>query len=87
MSKTAVITARVDEDTLELVDRVAKAKGRSRAWFVANAVQRFAESEAEYLAFVQEGIDALDRGESIPHEEVMAELDEMIANFQAQCGK
>ncbi len=87
MSKTAVITARVDEDTLELVDRVAKAKGRSRAWFVANAVQRFAESEAEYLAFVQEGIDALDRGESIPHEEVMAELDAMIAEQQARCGK
>jgi predicted transcriptional regulator len=87
MSKSAVITARVDEGTLELVDRVAKAKGRSRAWFVANAVQRFAESEAEYLAFVQEGIDALDRGESIPHDEVMAELDEMIADFQARCAK
>jgi predicted transcriptional regulator len=87
MSKTAVITARVDEDTLELVDRVAKAKGRSRAWFVANAVQRFAESEAEYLAFVQEGIDALDRGESIPHEEVMAELDAVIAEQQARCAK
>ena len=85
MSKSAVITARVDEDTLRLVDRVAKAQGRTRAWFVANAVQRFAEAEAGYLAFVQEGIDALDRGDSVPHDEVMAELDGMIEDFQARC--
>ncbi len=87
MSKSAVITARVDEATLELVDRVAKAKGRSRAWFVANAVQRFAESEAEYLAFVQEGRDAIERGEFVTHEEVMAELDEMILRQRMRCAK
>ena len=87
MGKTSVITARVDEDTLELVDRVAKAKGRSRAWFVANAVQLFAESEAEYLAFVQEGRDAIARGDFVPHDEAMAELDQLIAQQRARCAK
>jgi predicted transcriptional regulator len=74
MSKSAVITARVDEETLALVDRVSKALNRSRAWFVARAVTEAAHQEAEFLAFVQEGIDAADRGELIPHEEVFARV-------------
>jgi predicted transcriptional regulator len=70
MSKTAVITARVDEETLALVDRVSKAHNRSRAWFVSRAITEAARKEAEFLAFVQEGIDAADRGELVPHDEV-----------------
>jgi predicted transcriptional regulator len=85
VSKSAVITARVDEETLELVDRVSKAQGRSRAWFAARAIADAARREAEFLAFVQEGIDAADRGALIPHEEVMAKLDAMIARHQARC--
>jgi len=70
MSKTAVITARVDDETLALVDRVSKAHNRSRAWFVARAVEEAARREAEFLAYLQEGIEAAERGELIPHEEV-----------------
>jgi len=81
---TSVITTRLDAETLALVDRVAKAQGRSRSWFAAQAIKRAAEAEAEYQAFVQEGIDSADRGELIPHEEVMAELDEMIARHRAR---
>ena len=74
MSKSAVITARVDEETLALVDRVSKAHNRSRAWFVARAVSEAARKEAEFLDFVQIGIDSADRGELIPHEEVFARI-------------
>ncbi|QPQ54190.1 ribbon-helix-helix protein, CopG family [Allosphingosinicella flava] len=74
MSNSAVISARVDADTLALVDKVSKAHGRSRAWFAARAIQKMAESEAEFLAFVQEGIDSADRGELIPHEEIFERL-------------
>lgn len=81
---SSVITTRLDPETLALVDRVAKAQGRSRSWFAAQAIKRAAEAEAEYQAFVQEGIDSADRGELIPHEEVMAELDEMIARHRAR---
>lgn len=85
MSKSAVITARIDPDTLDLVDRLAAAKGRSRADFAAEAIRRVAESEADMMAFVQVGIDAADRGELVPHAVVMAELDAMIAKHQARC--
>ena len=84
MSKTSVITARLDPETLELVDKVAKSHGRSRAWFAAHAIQRVAESEADFLAFVQVGIDAADRGELISHEDVTAELDAMLEKHRAR---
>src|SRR3546814_9120958 len=74
--RAAVITERVDPETLALIDKLVAAQGRSRAWFVAKAVQRAAEAEADFLAFVQEGIDAADRGELIPHEEVFREIHE-----------
>ena len=85
MSKSAVITARVDPETLALIDKVVASQGRSRSWFVANAVQRAAEYEADFLAFVQEGIDDIEAGRFIDHETVMKELDEMIAKHEARC--
>jgi predicted transcriptional regulator len=84
MSKSAVITARVDEEILALVDRVSKAHNRSRAWFVANAVTEAARKEAEFLAFVQDGIDSADRGELIPHGEV---FDRVKARRQRQAAE
>jgi len=81
---SSVITTRLDPETLALVDRVSKAQGRSRSWFAAQAIKRAAEAEAEFQAFVQVGVDSADRGELIPHEDVMAELDEMIARHRAR---
>ena len=81
---SSVITTRLDPETLALVDRVSKAQGRSRSWFAAQAIKRAAEAEAEYQAFVQVGIDAADRGELVPHEEVEKIIDEMIARHRAR---
>ena len=81
---SSVITARLDPETLALVDRVSKAQGRSRSWFAAQAIKRAAEAEAEYQAFVQVGADSADRGELVPHQEVMAELNRMIARHLAR---
>jgi predicted transcriptional regulator len=81
---SSVITARLDPETLALVDRVSKAQGRSRSWFAARAIKRAAEAEAEFQAFVQVGIDALDRGDVVPHEEVELLFDEMIARHRAR---
>lgn len=85
MSKSAVITARVDPETLALIDKIAAAQGRSRSWFAARAIQRAAEQEADFLAFVQEGIDDIEAGRFVDQEIVMEELDTMIAKHEAKC--
>lgn len=82
---TAVVTARVSSETLALIDRAATSRGRSRSWFVAEAVKRAAEAQAEFDAFVQEGIDAIERGDIVPHDAVMADLEARIAELQARC--
>lgn len=85
MSKTTVIAARIDEETMALVDQVSRAHNRSRAWFAARAITDAARREAVYLAALQQGADELDRGEFVEHEVVMAELDAMIAKHEARC--
>ena len=85
MNKPATITAHLDAETFAIVEELAAWQGRSIAEFAAEAIQRVAESQADYRAFLQEGIDSLDRGEGIPNDVVMAELDAMIARHEARC--
>lgn len=84
MTKPVVISARIDEATAALLDKVAAAQGRSRAWLVANAVKRMAEEEAAYMAYIQEGIDDIEAGRVHTHEEVMAWVADKRKELQAQ---
>lgn len=84
MSKTSVIATRIDAETLALVDRVSRANNRSRAWFAARAISEAARREADYLSFIQEGVDTADRGELVSHDEVAGEIGEMIARHRAR---
>ena len=71
MSKTAVVTARVDEATLAMLDSIAARQDRTRAWVVARALEVHARREAELLDFAQRGIDDLDAGRTITHDELI----------------
>jgi predicted transcriptional regulator len=71
--------------TAKILDRAAAIHGQTRSAYIARVIQDAVQREAEFMAFVQEGIDQLDRGEGIPHEVVMAELDEMIARHDERC--
>ncbi|AQR75013.1 CopG family ribbon-helix-helix protein [Sphingomonas sp. LM7] len=72
MTKSAVITARLDTDALAKLDQLSTMLDRSRAWIVAKAVQRYVDEELEFRAFVQQGVDAADRGELISQEDMEA---------------
>lgn len=71
MNKQTVISTRIDADTIALVDNLATAQGRSRAWLVAQAVREYAAREAEMLAFIEEG-------ERSAREEPTISADEML---------
>lgn len=83
MSKQSVISARVDAETLALVDEVAAAHGRSRAWIAAEAIHRYVEQERAFLAFVQVGVDAVERGDVIEEAEMQAWFDEKLSQLAA----
>lgn len=85
MTKHAVISARIDSETLELVDKIVAEQGRSRAWFVAQAVRHAAEQEARFAAFLQDGRDDIAAGRVKDHADVLAMMDDMIAGHEARC--
>jgi len=74
MSKTAVVTARLEEETLKALDALAESQERTRAWLVAKAVERYVEEETAFRAFLKQGEDAIDRGDYLTHEEMMADI-------------
>ncbi|WP_439569324.1 CopG family ribbon-helix-helix protein [Sphingopyxis sp.] len=85
MTKHSVISARIDAETLELVDKIVAEQGRSRAWFVAQAVRHAAEQEARFAAFIQEGRDDISAGRTVDHADVLKMMDDMIAGHEARC--
>jgi len=84
MSKQSVISARIDAETLALVDKIAAAQGRSRAWFVNKAVRDYVEQESAMLAFLQEGEDAIANGDYYTQEEMERWLAERQSGLAEQ---
>jgi predicted transcriptional regulator len=74
MSKTAVITTRIESEKLEALEALAKRLDRSRAWVVSEAINAYIAEQTEFLDFVQQGTDDLDNGRWIDHEDLAREI-------------
>lgn len=79
MSKTSVITARVTQDIAASLDALAARVERSRAWLIAQAIEEYVKDYTEFLDFIKEGEDAIDRGDFYTQEEMEAWFAEKIA--------
>lgn len=79
MNAPASITAPLDPATLAMVEDLAKARGISGEQFAAEAIRKVAEHDAELRAFIQDGIDSLDREGGISQDEMEAWIEERIA--------
>jgi predicted transcriptional regulator len=77
MSK-AVISFRVDEEELALLDRLAAARGRSRSWMVNHLLREAAQEELKLLEDIEEGIADADAGRTISHDEFVAQLEALF---------
>jgi len=64
------------------LDKVAAILERPRSWVILRAIRQYLADEGQELLDVQEGIEEADRGEVIDFDEVMAELDEIIAQAE-----
>lgn len=84
MSKSQVITARIDPEVMELVDRIAAAQGRSRSWLAARAIEKMARTEAAFMDFVKVGEDDIAAGRYLDQEQVQQWLEDMKAEALAK---
>lgn len=75
-----VVTARVSNEVLAMIDRLARDNERSRAWIVAKMVEDTARKQIELADFIQEGIDCIERGEYHTQEEMEAWFETRKAN-------
>ncbi len=78
------ISVRVPVDLLEKLDKIAAAIDRPRSWVCLRALRQYLSDEGAEILDVQEGIAQLDRGESAPLDEVMAELTEVVDKAEAK---
>lgn len=67
---------RFDPEIRERLDKMAEQMGRPRAWIIKEAVAQYLERETWYLAEVQKGIDDVEAGRVISHDEIAARLKE-----------
>jgi predicted transcriptional regulator len=78
------VSIRVPADVIETLDKIAAVLERPRSWVILRAIRRYVADEGQEVLDVQEGIAELERGEGIPIEEVLAEMDEIIARAEAK---
>jgi predicted transcriptional regulator len=65
------VTVRIPAEKVKKLDAAAKHQRRDRSFILNEAVDEYLSLQEYHLALIDEGIRAADRGELIPHEEVM----------------
>ena len=63
---------RLDDATLDQIDRLAEAMDRPRAWLMAYAIKQYVEREQRFIREVDNGIQAADEGRLLDHDDVKA---------------
>jgi len=74
MVKDAVVTVRIDRTLNRRLDALARATKRSKSYLAAEALQHYVESEAEFVAAVEEGLRDLESGNVVDHAAVVADF-------------
>ncbi|MDQ2831163.1 MAG: CopG family ribbon-helix-helix protein [Chloroflexota bacterium] len=81
---SVVVNVRMSEEERGQLDDLAKATGRSRNYHIAQAIAAYLGEQRWQIAHIQEGIADADAGRLTPHAEVMAGLDQIIAEARAR---
>jgi predicted transcriptional regulator len=77
---SAAFTVRLDDTTLEALDKLAEKTERSRSWLVTRAIEDFVALNAWQIGKIEEGIAAADRGEFASDDE----LDKLEAKYRTK---
>ena len=72
------ITIRTKPEIVEQLSDLAKSMDRSRNWVIEDALAQYLEQQARYVEGIEQARASLKRGEGIDHEDLMAEMDDLI---------
>ena len=68
------ISLRMAEENIDRLDCLVSAMGRSRAWVLNQATQRYLEYQEWFVQPLEEGIEDIKRGNTVSNEQVLAEV-------------
>jgi len=74
------VSTRFDQDTIERLDELASGSGTTRSALIKEAVAGFLDYEIWFRAQVREGLAELDSGQSVPHEDVLEDIEKLGYN-------
>lgn len=76
-------SVRLEEDTLQRIEKLAKAMDRPRAWVMAYAIREYVAREESLIAQIEEGVQAAEAGRLVDHDMVAAirELDRLARHW------
>ena len=78
-NKDIVLSIRLEPEIVAQLDELALEMERSRANLIARAVREYVEREYASLTAVREAERELEEGKGVPHEQVQAWVDDLIA--------
>jgi len=83
-SESVQTSIRLPLEMREAFDRIAAALARDRNWVMQRAFHQYLDNEGADLLREAEGLAALERGEGVDFDEVMGEVDAIIAQAEAR---
>jgi predicted transcriptional regulator len=78
-----VVTAKLPEELVAELDGVAERIERSKSWIIRHALRDWLAEEQRRYELTVEALEAVENGDTIPHEEVLA----MIQNRKQELRK
>lgn len=72
MGKTVRVDTEISEELLASLQRLADRQGGTRDRLIEHTVRLLVESEERFAAVVREGMDALEAGDVLDHQDVEA---------------
>ena len=67
---TTTLSVRIDTDTKERLEALAKRARRSKSFLAAEAIAAFVDAESWQLDEIQAGVDEFDAGRGVAHKHV-----------------
>jgi len=80
VTASTTMTIRVRPDVKEKLDRIAADTQRSKSFLAGEAVAAYVERELEIIDGIKRGMADVAAGRVVPHEQVMAEARQIIAD-------
>jgi predicted transcriptional regulator len=83
-STSSHVSLRVPDDVIEAFDRIAELLERPRSWVMVRALRQYLAGEGGELIEDATSLAQLDRGEGVPFETVLDEVDAIVGKRKAK---